>query len=64
MSRIVCRTMGEMKSKINLFTMANSCSYFSTSIHWHGIRQVNTNEEDGVNGITECKFIFCQEVTL
>lgn len=25
-----------------------------TSIHWHGIRQLNTNTQDGVNGITEC----------
>ena len=25
-----------------------------TSIHWHGIRQLNNNIADGVNGITEC----------
>ncbi|KAL9050520.1 MAG: hypothetical protein Q9162_006585 [Coniocarpon cinnabarinum] len=25
-----------------------------TSIHWHGIRQLNTNAMDGTNGITEC----------
>lgn len=36
------------------------CS-ISTSIHWHGIRQVDTNEEDGVNGITECKLKYILE---
>ena len=25
-----------------------------TSFHWHGIRQLNTNLQDGVNGVTEC----------
>jgi FtsP/CotA-like multicopper oxidase with cupredoxin domain len=25
-----------------------------TSIHWHGIRQLNTCQQDGTNGITEC----------
>ncbi|KAG8525758.1 uncharacterized protein KY384_000518 [Bacidia gigantensis] len=25
-----------------------------TSIHWHGIRQLNTTHMDGVNGITQC----------
>lgn len=25
-----------------------------TTIHWHGIRQLNSNEMDGVNGITQC----------
>lgn len=25
-----------------------------TSIHWHGIRQLNTMHMDGVNGITQC----------
>jgi FtsP/CotA-like multicopper oxidase with cupredoxin domain len=25
-----------------------------TQVHWHGIRQLNTNEQDGVNGITQC----------
>lgn len=23
-------------------------------MHWHGIRQLNTNGQDGVNGITQC----------
>jgi len=27
-----------------------------TGIHWHGIRQLNTNIYDGVGGITECKY--------
>lgn len=25
-----------------------------TAIHWHGIRQVGTNDQDGVPGVTEC----------
>lgn len=25
-----------------------------TGIHWHGIRQINSNHMDGVGGITEC----------
>lgn len=25
-----------------------------TSIHWHGVRQVGTNDQDGVPGVTEC----------
>src|SRR3569833_1734123 len=25
-----------------------------TAIHWHGIRQLNTNLHDGANGVTEC----------
>ncbi|KAI1809950.1 multicopper oxidase [Poronia punctata] len=25
-----------------------------TTIHWHGLRQLGTNEMDGVNGVTQC----------
>ncbi|KAF2708169.1 multicopper oxidase [Pleomassaria siparia CBS 279.74] len=25
-----------------------------TTIHWHGIRQLNSNQMDGVNGVTQC----------
>ena len=25
-----------------------------TTIHWHGLRQLHTNEADGVNGVTQC----------
>jgi Multicopper oxidase len=32
----------------------NSMPNNGTSIHWHGIRQLNTVTQDGVNGITEC----------
>ncbi|KAJ9658718.1 laccase, multicopper oxidase, benzenediol:oxygen oxidorectuctase [Coniosporium apollinis] len=35
-------------------TVKNSMPHNGTSIHWHGIRQLNTCTEDGVNGITEC----------
>jgi len=26
----------------------------STGIHWHGIRQLNNNINDGAPGVTEC----------
>jgi laccase len=25
-----------------------------TSLHWHGLRQLHSNDQDGVNGVTEC----------
>ena len=35
-------------------TVNNLMEDNGTSIHWHGIRQLNSVGEDGVNGITEC----------
>ena len=35
-------------------TVTNKMAYNGTSVHWHGVRQLNTNTEDGVNGITMC----------
>lgn len=36
-------------------TVVNKLTNFNgTSIHWHGIRQLNTNWMDGVSGVTEC----------
>ncbi|CAM1508905.1 Fc.00g026440.m01.CDS01 [Cosmosporella sp. VM-42] len=36
-------------------TVRNKLNNFNgTSIHWHGIRQLNTNWMDGVSGVTEC----------
>ncbi|KAI1080742.1 Cupredoxin [Whalleya microplaca] len=29
-----------------------------TTIHWHGIRQLGSNEMDGVNGITQCPITY------
>ena len=34
-----------------------------TTVHWHGIRQLGSNEMDGVNGITQCPIAFGQEYT-
>ncbi|KAI5923151.1 laccase [Camillea tinctor] len=35
-------------------TVHNQLSDNGTSIHWHGIRQLNTSTQDGSNGVTEC----------
>lgn len=35
-------------------TVINNMDTNGTSIHWHGIRMLNNNINDGVNGITEC----------
>ncbi|KAL9941995.1 hypothetical protein D7B24_006905 [Verticillium nonalfalfae] len=37
--------------KINVH---NQLQHNGTSIHWHGIWQMNTNDQDGANGVTEC----------
>jgi Multicopper oxidase len=34
--------------------VTNSLRYNGTSVHWHGIRQLNTTHMDGVNGVTQC----------
>ncbi|RVX69828.1 hypothetical protein B0A52_05662 [Exophiala mesophila] len=35
-------------------TVVNGLTSNATTIHWHGIRQVGTNDQDGVPGISEC----------
>lgn len=35
-------------------TVINNMAMNGTSIHWHGIRQLNNTNMDGVNGITQC----------
>ncbi|KAI0601194.1 probing oxygen channels in Melanocarpus Albomyces laccase [Biscogniauxia sp. FL1348] len=35
-------------------TVTNKLRTNGTSIHWHGIRQLRTNIQDGANGVTEC----------
>jgi FtsP/CotA-like multicopper oxidase with cupredoxin domain len=35
-------------------TVTNNLQHNGTGLHWHGIRQWGSNEQDGVNGITEC----------
>ncbi|KAI0134118.1 multicopper oxidase-domain-containing protein [Xylariales sp. AK1849] len=34
--------------------VTNKVATNGSTIHWHGIRQLNSNEMDGVNGITQC----------
>ena len=36
---------------INVF---NDLEFNGTSVHWHGIRQLNTTHMDGVPGVTQC----------
>ncbi|KAK4449560.1 laccase-2 [Podospora aff. communis PSN243] len=35
-------------------TVINKLRHNGTSIHWHGIRHLNNNINDGVSGVTEC----------
>lgn len=35
-------------------TVVNNLPDNGTSIHWHGLRQLHSNQMDGTNGITEC----------
>lgn len=35
-------------------TVHNEMQDNGTAIHWHGIRQYETNDQDGVPGVTEC----------
>ncbi|KAF2157303.1 multicopper oxidase [Myriangium duriaei CBS 260.36] len=35
-------------------TVKNSLTTNGTSVHWHGVRQLNSCGSDGVGGITEC----------
>jgi len=35
-------------------TVTNNLPDNGTSVHWHGLRQLHTNQMDGTNGITEC----------
>lgn len=35
-------------------TVTNNLKANGTGIHWHGLRQLGTNDEDGTAGVTEC----------
>ena len=35
-------------------TVHNALTSNGTTIHWHGIRQLGTNPNDGIPGVTEC----------
>ncbi|KAB5577568.1 laccase-2 [Coniochaeta sp. 2T2.1] len=35
-------------------TIHNQLQDNGTSFHWHGVRQLNSNNQDGANGVTEC----------
>jgi hypothetical protein len=35
-------------------TVYNDMQNNGTSMHWHGVRQLNTADQDGTNGVSEC----------
>lgn len=35
-------------------TVTNNLPDNATTIHWHGVRQIGSNDQDGVPGVTEC----------
>ena len=35
-------------------TVFNNIKHNGTTVHWHGVRQLNSFEYDGVNAITQC----------
>ena len=37
--------------------------YNGSTVHWHGIRQLNSMEMDGVNGVTQCPIALGQDFT-
>ena len=41
----------------------NKIPNLGTTVHWHGIRQLHTNQQDGVNGVTQCPIAFNQTYT-
>lgn len=44
-------------------TVRNHLRFNGTTIHWHGIRQLNGTENDGVNGVTQCPIAPNHEMT-
>ncbi|KAF2674123.1 hypothetical protein BT63DRAFT_419433 [Microthyrium microscopicum] len=38
-------------------TVTNNLPINGTGIHWHGMRQLHSNQMDGTNGITECPIV-------
>jgi len=37
-----------------VINVRNSLQHNGTSMHWHGVRMLNSCQHDGVNGVTEC----------
>ena len=44
-------------------TVHNNLRFNGTTIHWHGIRQLNNVENDGVNAVTQCPIAPGQKFT-
>ncbi|RGP76823.1 putative laccase precursor [Fusarium longipes] len=45
---------GDWGDEFEITVYNNLTNFNGTSVHWHGIRQLNTNWMDGVSGVTEC----------
>ncbi|CAK1368130.1 Laccase-2 [Cercospora beticola] len=43
--------------------VTNKIPNLGTTIHWHGIRQLHTNQQDGVNGVTQCPIAYNETYT-
>lgn len=43
--------------------VTNKIPNLGTTVHWHGVRQFGTNQQDGVNGVTQCPIAYNQTYT-
>lgn len=43
--------------------VTNLIPNLGTTVHWHGIRQLGTNQQDGVNGVTQCPIAYKETYT-
>lgn len=43
--------------------VTNKIPNLGTTVHWHGIRQFQSNQYDGVNGVTQCPIAFGKTFT-
>src|SRR4051812_45134202 len=51
---MVSQTLNLSFLYINTSLVKNELQHNGTGIHWHGIRQLNSCQHDGVPGVTEC----------
>ena len=54
-------TIQVCKDDVVIVDLTNEAEGVATSIHWHGIRQVNTQYSDGAPFVTQCPIPFGQK---